>query len=129
MNSLVMNSLVNSKKALLVACALLACAPLATAERDPTRPIAYKPPAISQQQHSGLKLDSLLVSKQRRHASINGTLVEEGDRIAGVRIVAISTSGVTIERNGKRQLLSLHTNTIKTSAVKTTKRDRSGGTK
>ncbi|MDM3870899.1 hypothetical protein QSV34_05970 [Porticoccus sp. W117] len=108
------------------ACVLaLTCTSLQAADRDPTQPIAYKPPAVSKQQHGGLKLDSLLIGKQRRHATINGVQVKEGDRIAGARIAAITSQGVTIERGGKKQLLTLHSATVKN---KHTKRSRNGGT-
>ncbi|MGS2723591.1 hypothetical protein ACVBEJ_07575 [Porticoccus sp. GXU_MW_L64] len=96
------------------ACILaLACTGVQAADRDPTRPIAYKPPAVSKQPHSGLKLDALLIGKQRRHATINGVQVNEGDRIGGSTVIAIEARGVTVERHGKRQLLKLHTTTVK----------------
>ena len=90
----------------------LTCTGLQAADRDPTRPIAYKAPAKASEQ-SGLKLQSLLISKQRRQATINGKQVEEGDRIAGAKIIAIGPHGVTVERAGKRQQLKLHTTVVK----------------
>ncbi|MCV6604240.1 MAG: general secretion pathway protein GspB [Porticoccaceae bacterium] len=103
---------------LLAACIALTPAALQAADRDPTRPIAYKALAKSTTRSGGLKLESLLISKQRRQATINGTVVREGDRIAGARVMTISSAGVTVERSGKRQQLSLNSDNVKTTTVK-----------
>ena len=93
-------------------------------DNDPTRPITYKPPATANKNKGGLTLNSLLISKQRKQASINGQSVTEGDRIAGVantKVITIAADGVTIERNGKRQTLKLNTTTVKRASKRANK--------
>ena len=87
--------------------------PALAAETDPTRPIDYKPAATETGQRSDLTLQSLLISKQRKRAVINGRRVTEGDRIGGAKVVAISTGGVIIERNGKRRTLKINNSSVK----------------
>ena len=87
--------------------------PALAAEVDPTRPIDYQPRKTTAGNASGLTLQSLLVSKQRKRAVINGKRVEEGDRVAGATVVKITADGVTVERNGKRRTLKLNTTIVK----------------
>jgi len=83
--------------------ALLAClcalpvAAAAQALRDPTRPpfSGGAAPAGTPVLH-GWVLQSVLISKERRHAVINGQLVSLGESVSGAELVAIAENRVTL---------------------------------
>lgn len=94
-----------------VACALLgACAAQAQQLRDPTRPPSFvAPPSRSARPvtESGLVLQTVLISPQRRNATVSGRLLHVGDTIAGMRVVEIRESTVVLRGAGVERTLGL----------------------
>lgn len=94
-----------------VACSLL-CAGTAQAQqlRDPTRPPSFLAPAGRTGQivtQSGLLLQTVLISPQRRNATVSGRLLHVGDTIAGMRVAEIRESAVVLQGRGERRTLEL----------------------
>ena len=94
-----------------VACALLGvCAVQAQQLRDPTRPPSFASsggrltPVVTP---TGLVLQTVLVSPQRRNATISGRLLEVGDSIAGMRVTEIRESAVVLQGPGEQRTLEL----------------------
>ncbi len=94
----------------LIAVALIAllAAPLAAADlqRDPTRPPSQSLPAAVVSPVGSWKVSSILVSSERRVATINGRTVQEGELIDGARVVRIEPTTVRL-RSGQQEL-SIH---------------------
>jgi MSHA biogenesis protein MshK len=91
-------------------CALCAaCAAQAQQLRDPTRPPSFaasaaRAPAVTE---SGLVLQTVLISPERRNATISGRLLQVGDRIAGMRLAEIRESAVVLQGEDERRTLEL----------------------
>lgn len=62
------------------------------------------------------RVESIVVSPQRRVAVINGRSLGVGDYIQGARVAAIDAYAVTLDINGKRRQLTLTDARIKTQA-------------
>lgn len=77
---------------------------------DPTRPSYYQQGAAKK---TTFKLNSVLWSKQRRVAIINGKALSEGDVIAGAKVVKIEKHQVRINQNGVLVNLELRRPPIK----------------
>lgn len=83
--------------------------PLAAAEvikRNPSRPLGFSAPL---HQEVSLVLKSVLISKLRKNAVINTSLVVEGGQVAGYRVLSISEDSVALEGlngEGRRVLRS-----------------------
>ena len=79
--------------------ALLWITSFAQALEDPTRPEAYVEP-LGDEVETNIanlaRLQSILNGKERRVALINGQVVEEGDDLDGILIVAINENSVRI---------------------------------
>jgi MSHA biogenesis protein MshK len=94
-----------------VACALLAaCAAQAQQLRDPTRPPSFRQAAGRPDQaatESGLVLQTVLISPQRRNATVSGRLLKVGDTIAGWRVAEIRESAVLLQGRGEQRTLEL----------------------
>ena len=105
--------------AVLMASALvLATATAGDAEiGDPMRP-SYLSTASSSSGPTtpSWRVESIVVSPDRRIAVINGTSLAVGDRIQGARVVAIDAYAVTLDIDGKRRQLTLTDARIKTQA-------------
>ncbi|MGI9294752.1 MAG: hypothetical protein ACR2PS_12280 [Pseudomonadales bacterium] len=94
-----------------LACLLAANLLLASAEAsqvlyDPTKPPGKHANATTQSQRS-LRLESVLVSKKRKAAIINGRRYKEGDRIGAGKVVSIQRRGVEIAMPDKTLSLRL----------------------
>lgn len=59
------------------------------------------------------KVDTILVSPERRIAIINGSGVKVGDWIHGARVVRIDPESVTLEMRGARLTIALAVSDIK----------------
>ncbi|MGH1371214.1 MAG: hypothetical protein ACRBBW_04205 [Cellvibrionaceae bacterium] len=76
--------------------------------RDPTRPLSYVSPAkVKAKSH--WRLDSVLISSQRKLAVINGEFVREQGWIKGAQVTQIENGRVTIMVKGKPKVLTLST--------------------
>jgi MSHA biogenesis protein MshK len=87
----------------------------ALALTDPTRPTD---PATyfgtgNAAHASGWTLQSILFGSDRRVAVINGTRVQEGDRIGSARVVRIRDSQVLLDTGGRSLTLHLLPETVK----------------
>jgi len=80
----------------------------AVAISDPTRPTGYAAPAGgAEKSGAALKLESVLIARDRRVAVINGKACRVGDSIDGARLVAIHADGAELVREGSRVVLPL----------------------
>ena len=84
----------------------------AAALNDPTRPID---PAVyfGSGNMGGWALQSILFSDDRKIAIINGTRVQEGDRIGSARVIRIHDSQVVLETGTRTLKLRLRPHTLK----------------
>ncbi|MGI9285361.1 MAG: hypothetical protein ACR2P1_08225 [Pseudomonadales bacterium] len=73
---------------------------------DPTQPPGKNVLAATQSQHR-LRLESVLVSKHRKVAMINGRRYKEGDRIGAGKVISIQRGGVKIAMPDKTLSLRL----------------------
>ena len=77
---------------------------------DPTRPTAIdEPEPVAKRAESGprWRLQSTLVSAERRLAIINGRSVGPGDRVDGAIVRDVRPDGATLEVDGRRIELRL----------------------
>jgi MSHA biogenesis protein MshK len=80
----------------------------AVALNDPTRPSGYAAPAgVAAKPGEVLRLESVLIGRDRRVAVINGKTCSVGDSIDGARLVAIHADGAELVRDGNRVVLPL----------------------
>lgn len=75
---------------------LLASAASAAGLVDPTRPPTSREAGAVAGPAAGARLTSVLVSPERRLATLDGRLVRVGDRVGDARVVAISLAGVRL---------------------------------
>lgn len=78
------------------------------AMKDPTRPLSYVAPNKAKAKNSW-RLDSVLISSQRKLAVINGEFVKEQGWVKGAQVTQIETGRVTIMVKGKPRVLTLST--------------------
>lgn len=102
-----------------LACALVATLTSAAAAAqarlpDPTRPPQSAPggdetakPADKKAAKSAPRLQSILISPQRKLAVIDGHTVPLGGEVNGARLVAITERGVTLRRGAQTETLRL----------------------
>lgn len=104
-----------SRLALLVLCAL--AAPVATAADlpDPTRPSWAQPApqGNATPRQTVFRLESVLISAERRVAVINGTVVQEGELVDGAAVLRIEPGIVTLRRAGRKLVLTLLPDSVK----------------
>jgi len=74
---------------------------------DPTRPSGYAAPDVAAKSGDALKLESVLIARNRRVAVINGKTCRVGDSVNGARLVAIHADGAELVRDGSRVVLPL----------------------
>lgn len=83
----------------------------ATAVPDPTRPASYEEIRAWRGDARGgspdWRLESVLISDQRRVAVINGQSVAVGDRVDGAEVLSIESIRVTIRTRDRQLELSL----------------------
>ena len=83
-------------------------APIAVqALQDPTRPLDAVA-AVDTRHSGGLRLDSVLISEQRRLAVINGQTLRENDVIGEGRVLRILPGLVEIRQADKTLRLQMH---------------------
>jgi MSHA biogenesis protein MshK len=81
---------------------------------DPTRPPDRSATAEGQNSSGGAparsahRVQSVLISPERKVAVIDGRAVPLGGRVDGARVVAITETGVTLERNGQKETLRIN---------------------
>lgn len=83
---------------------------------DPMRPSYLPASSTSGKRAPTWRVESIVVSPDRRIAVINGKSLAVGDRIQGARVIAIDAYAVTLEMDGKRRQLTLTDARIKTQA-------------
>lgn len=84
---------------------------------DPMRPpIAMPEPSSTAVAPATFVLNSTLIARQRRIATINGQRYFVGDRVGDGRLVTIEPTAVVIERDGRRVRLELLPSTIRKPA-------------
>ncbi|MAZ86453.1 MAG: hypothetical protein CL693_02320 [Cellvibrionaceae bacterium] len=81
--------------------------------RDPTRPLSYIEGAGANKP-SGWRLDSVLISSQRKQAVINGKSVSEDSWIRGAQVKRIQANKVVILVKGEERVLRLRSGIRKT---------------
>ncbi len=76
---------------------------------DPTKPGSFTPPltGAAEMQEKQFKLQSVLISSQRRVAVINDRSVQVGDRINGATVQQIEKNRVVLDKRGRRFDLGL----------------------
>lgn len=99
----------NERLGVLLVFALLSAPPVAVALQDPTRPLQM-PDRPQASQAGGLRLESVLISEQRRLAVINGQTLRENDSIGAGRVVRILPGVVEIRQEDKILRLEMHSN-------------------
>ena len=98
---------------LLICCmAALGSAFALTDPTRPTDPAAYFGTGTATDS-KGWALQSILFASDRRIAVINGTRVQEGDRIGSARVVRIRDSQVLLDTGGRSLTLHLLPETVK----------------
>lgn len=100
--------------------ALLAAGASAAPFADPTRPpVAGEETGSGSSARSGLRLESVLLSPQRKLAVISGQEVRIGERFGDGRVVRISPTEVAIQRDGEIEVLQLFPDYQKRPEAKT----------
>lgn len=84
---------------------------------DPTRPALVSAARRGGRSHDPLRLQSLLLSRERRVAVIDGRSVEVGDRVGGARVLEIDLTGVRLGFQGRERLLTLTPGSVKKPAT------------
>lgn len=72
---------------------------------DPTRPGGYQTPVTKS--FKGARLESVLISQQRKVAIIDGKSYQPGDSVAGAKLMTIEPHRVTIRKGSKTIELKL----------------------
>ncbi|MDX1455322.1 MAG: hypothetical protein R3217_07710 [Gammaproteobacteria bacterium] len=84
---------------------------------DPMRPSSLASDSSADQpRRVSYRVQSIVVSPERRVAVINGRSLEEGEALGAARVVAIEAYEVIIEVDGQRRRLGLTDTRIKTQA-------------
>lgn len=92
---------------LLVIPMLLGMSGLAFALQDPTRPPEAAGAVVQSAPERALVLDSILFSRDRRVAVIEGEALREGQGFDGVRVIRIHQDRVLVSDNGRERVLRL----------------------
>ncbi len=99
----------------LVALVLASSAVASSGIQDPTRPDAYQSRQVGEKKV--YRLTSVLISEQRKIATINGKSYVEGERMALGRLVSIQKDRVVIDGAGRR-VLRLHDAAVRDASGK-----------
>ncbi len=81
--------------------------------RDPTRPLSYVE-GVGGTKSSAWRLDSVLISSQRKLAVINGKSVSEDSWVRGAQVKQIQANKVVIVVKGEERVLRLRSGIRKT---------------
>ncbi|KMQ73532.1 hypothetical protein [Marinobacter subterrani] len=93
--------------ACLAAGALMLVSGAATALQDPTRPPGLESRAGAPAPARPVSLDSILYSRDRRIAIIEGEALREGQGIDSMRVIRIYQNRVLVTDNGRERVLYL----------------------
>lgn len=93
--------------ALVTAGALALVPGVASALQDPTRPPGLESGAVAPVPERKVSLDSILYSKDRRIAVIEGEALREGQGIDRIRVIRIYQNRVLVTDNGRERVLYL----------------------
>ena len=91
----------------LALCSVFFCAGPAHALQDPTRPPGPQATVAQPSPERSLALDSILFSKDRRVAVIEGEALREGQGFDNVRVIRIYANRVLVTDNGRERVLYL----------------------
>ena len=83
---------------------------------DPMRP-AQAPPVSASESAASWRLDSIILSGDRRLAVINGQSVSEGDQLGQARVSRIEATRVTLRVGQQSRVLTLLPLSIKTPSI------------
>lgn len=111
---------VKSGAVLLLVAALAATTAFSqTTLRDPTRPPSFSESVREGESRAsrGPVLQSVIVSRGRKHALIDGKTYTVGDKVGEAKLIAISGSEVTLRESGGNKVLRLTPDAQKTTAV------------
>ena len=88
---------------------IISVLPILSSAQDPMRPPSWmKSTSIkSPGKTRKINLQQILISKDRKVAVINETLVTEGEKIAGGKVKQISEQWVKVERGGRTMTLRI----------------------
>jgi hypothetical protein len=88
---------------------VLSLSPILGLSKDPMRPPNWIKSLSNESvtKDSKLNLQQILISKDRKFAMINETLVSEGESIAGGKIKKITHQWVKVERGGRTLTLRI----------------------
>lgn len=91
-------------------CVAVASTPAsAQALRDPTRPPGAGAKGTSQKpESSGWRLQSVLISPERRYAIINGEVVAVGGAVSGAQLLAVAPEQVTLRTGAGVRIVQLY---------------------
>lgn len=95
-------------------CCLLAAVAEGARLRDPTRPPDYQDPNMSVVGKESLKVNTIIYSKSRKIAVVNGETLQVGDKIAGFEVLSITPHAVRFKGDEGEFDLSLLQQDIKT---------------
>lgn len=101
-----------TRLAVALLCTALLCAPPLGAQPlpDPMRPPGESPAGKASRGHDAgkeLQLSAIRITREQRHATINGKVVTIGDTIGAAKVTEIRASSVTLLRGGKSVTVSL----------------------
>jgi hypothetical protein len=82
---------------------------------DPTRPFGAVASANSIEKRATLVLQSIIQSKNKKKAIINGQVLNVGDKYKGFNVIAINANGVVLDSPQGRMELSLFSGVIANS--------------
>ena len=101
-----------STQQMMLACLAVSASRSIAAIEDPTRPPNLAT-AVQAQSQTVPKLNSILISNERRLAIIGGEILSVGERIAGVELLQIEPGAVRVRTSSGKQLtLTLGSNKI-----------------
>jgi MSHA biogenesis protein MshK len=85
-----------------IGCFICIMVAFASPLRDPTEPPIGISIVDSKEGHEGIVINSIIVSRARRIALINGEYVKAGDMIGGKKVISIRRNYVLFSQNGKK---------------------------
>lgn len=94
----------------LIVMAGLLCASVAFAQglSDPMRPPSSPAADLPRGEPHGSRLQSVLISPERKLAVIDGRTVKVGERVGDAVLIAIAPAQVTLQKGAAYQTLKLH---------------------
>jgi MSHA biogenesis protein MshK len=97
--------------------ALVSTSAAADALRDPTRPPSVGVKGAAQNpEASGWRLQSVLISPERRYAIINGEVVAVGGAVSGAQLLAVAPEQVTLRTNTGVRVVQLYPDVVRPDA-------------